>query len=343
MTNKNNISYQLIANRFFALLLALGATFSSFSSYAQKEDKNINYSAILDTNVIVIGDQINLLLSVEQPKGLQIEFPAFKDSIGSGLEIIRQNKQDTISLENGQIKVNKNFLITSFEDGIRKINPFEFKIHEENLMKIIRTDTLLLGVKTFDIDTTKAHFDIVMPIHTPIAFAEIAPWLFGGLLFIAIVILLILYLRKRKKNQPLFVKAKPTEPAHIIALRKLDEIKQQKLWETGKVKQFHSELSDTIRYYLDERFELSTLESTTEEIIKAVKSVDQDQEWHTKLKELLELADLAKFAKFTPMQSENELSLKHAYKIVETSIVEVIPEEENTKEETTIDEAKKKE
>ncbi|PKQ68852.1 hypothetical protein BZG01_03500 [Labilibaculum manganireducens] len=302
----------------------------------------MNYSAQLDTNVIVIGDQINLLLSIEQPKSLRVEFPVFMDSIGSGVEIIKQSPQDTIPLENGNIKVNKNFLITSFNDGVHKMNPFEFKIHDENLMNIIRTDTMLLGVKTFDIDTSKANFDIVMPIHTPIAFAEIAPWIFGGLIVAALIVLLILYLRKRKKNQPLFVKAKPAEPAHIIALRKLDEIKKQKLWETGKVKQFHSDLTDTIRYYLDERFQLSTQESTTDEILKAVNAMEVNSDWHAKLKDILERADLAKFAKFTPLQDENELSLKFAYKIIETTIVEEAPAKEE-KESIAVEETKKEE
>ncbi|WP_461642329.1 hypothetical protein [Labilibaculum euxinus] len=342
MTNRMNIPNKLFAKALVAFAIVLGATFSSFSSFAQEEEKGINYSAQLDTNVIVIGDQINLLLSIEQPKSLRVEFPVFMDSIGSGVEIIKQSPQDTIPLENGNIKVNKNFLITSFDDGVHKMNPFEFKIHDENLMNIIRTDTMLLGVKTFDIDTSKANFDIVMPIHTPIAFAEIAPWVFGGLIVAALIVLLILYLRKRKKNQPLFVKAKPAEPAHIIALRKLDEIKKQKLWETGKVKQFHSELTDTIRYYLDERFQLSTQESTTDEILKAVNAVEVNSDWHAKLKDILERADLAKFAKFTPLQDENELSLKFAYKIIETTIVEEAPAKEE-KESIAVEETKKEE
>ncbi|MDM8160246.1 hypothetical protein QUH73_10510 [Labilibaculum sp. K2S] len=342
MTNRIIIPNKLFAKALVAFAIVLGATFSSFSSYAQEEEKGINYSAQLDTNVIVIGDQINLLLSIEQPKGLRVEFPVFIDSIGSGVEIIKQSPQDTTSLENGNIKVNKNFLITSFNDGVHKMNPFEFKIHDENLMNIIRTDTMLLGVKTFDIDTSKANFDIIMPIHTPIAFAEIAPWVFGGLIVAALIVLLLLYLRKRKKNQPLFVKAKPTEPAHIIALRKLDEIKKQKLWETGKVKQFHSDLTDTIRYYLDERFQLSTQESTTDEILKAVNAVEVNSDWHAKLKDILERADLAKFAKFTPLQDENELSLKFAYKIIETTIVEEASAKEE-KESIAVEETKTEE
>jgi hypothetical protein len=341
MTNKIDILNKRLAKTLFVFAILLGTTFSSFSLFAQEEEKGIRYGVQLDTNLIAIGDQINLLLSVEQPKDLRIEFPVFSDSIGSSVEIIKQSLQDTIPMENGNIKVNKNFLVTSFEDGLHKMNPFEFKIHKDNLMKIIRTDTVLLGVKTFEIDTTKANFDIVMPIETPIAFAEIAPWLFGGLLVVAILALVFIYLRKRKKNQPLFTKTKPAEPAHVIALRRLDKIKKQKLWETGKIKEFHSELTDTLRFYLDERFQLSTQESTTDEILEATKSVDTDAEWKEKLKEILELADLAKFAKLTPLQDENERSLKYAYKLIETSLVEVSPpkgEDEATPRETNKEE-----
>lgn len=341
MTNIIDIPTKHLAKALIAFAIVFGATFSSFLSIAQEEEKGINYSAQLDTNVIAIGDQINLLLSVEQPKNLQIEFPIFMDSIGSGVEIIKQSPQDTITLENGIIKVNKNFLITSFDDGVHKMNPFEFKIHAKDLMNIIRTDTLFLGVKTFEIDTSKANFDIIMPIDTPIAFAEVAPWVFGGLFVVALVVLLLLYLRKRKRNQPLFVKVKPSEPAHVIALRKLDKIKQQKLWETGKVKEFHSELTATIRLYLDDRFELSTQESTTDEILDMTNSVDGKAEWHAKLKEILERADLAKFAKYTPLQDENELSLKLAYSIIETTIVEEKPVKEE--DVPTLEKVKKEE
>lgn len=333
MTNIFNISTKLFAKTLVAFVLVFGASFSS----SAQEDGEIKLSTRLDTNVIVIGDQINLHFSVEQQKGLNVEFPLFQDSISSSVEIIQQTPQDTTQLDNGLIQVNKKFLITSFDDGVHKMNPFEFKIHSENLMRIVRTDTMLLGVKTFEIDTSKAHFDIVMPIQTPIAFIEIAPWLFGGLWLVALIVGLIIYIRKRKKNQPFFKKVKPIEPAHVIALRKLDEIKVKKQWESGKIKQFHSELTDTIRIYLDDRFELSTIESTTDEILDAVDKVEVDSEWKIKLRQILERADLAKFAKFQPLQDENELSLKHAYQLIEKTVEEEeTPKEiEESKEDTT--------
>ena len=329
--NKTLIQNNFLIKAICAFLFILGAALLPFHSSAQEEE-GINYGAQLDTNVIVIGDQINLQLSVEQPKGMRVDFPVFSDSIVSGIEIIKQTPQDTTSLKNGLIKVNKNFLITSFDGGVYKLKPFEFQVHSDNYMNVIRTDTMALGVRTFEIDTTKANFDIVMPIHTPVSFGELAPWVFGGLIFVALIVFLIWYFRWRKQDQPLFAISKPVEPAHVIALRKLDEIKEQKLWQSGKIKQFHSELTDTIRIYLDERYNLTTLESTTDEILTAVNSLEINHEWHANLQEVLERADFAKFAKFQPLPNENERSLQYAYRIVETTIVKEEPEAE--KEET---------
>ena len=318
----------LIKTVAFALISA--SVLFSHNSFAQN-DGGINIKVKLDTNVIVIGDQINLQLSAEQPEETKIGFPVFSDSIVNGVEIIKQFPQDTTKLDNGIIRIDKNYTITSFDGGVYKLKPFEFEVYD-NVNRILRTDTLLLGVKTMQIDTTKGNFDIVMPIATPISFAELAPWLLGGLLVLILIVFLIWYFRFRQKDQPLFAVSKPIEPAHVIALRKLDEIKQKKLWQGGKVKQFHSDLTDTIRLYLDERYNLSTQESTTDEILEAVNSVEVNNEWYTNLREVLERADLAKFAKFQPLPNENERSMKYAYQIVESTIL-IDKEEEKSEEE----------
>jgi hypothetical protein len=334
---KKILMHKFLKRTFTLAMIGVSALLISFQASAQ--DDGINYSVQLDTNMIAIGDQINLNLSVEQPKGLMVAFPVFSDSIVNGVEILKQFPQDTVKMNDGLIKVNKNYTITSFDGGVYKLKPFEFKIHDQNTWKAVRTDTLLLGVQTPKIDTTKANFDIVMPIHTPVSFAELAPWGLGGLLFIALVVFLIWYFKYRKADEPLFAAAKKLkEPAHVIALRKLDEVKKEKLWQTGKVKEFYSELTDTIRIYLDERYQLSTVESTTDEILTAVKSVEVNNNWHSNLREILERADLAKFAKFKPLPDENERSLKYAYEIVENTILveKEEKESEENKEETEV-------
>lgn len=329
MANKITKPKNFLIKTITALTFLLSMVVFSQASFAQ-DNKGINYSVKLDTNVIVIGDQIKLQVSVEQAKDIKIGFPVFSDSIVTGVEIINQFPQDTSILDEGRIKVNKNFLITSFEGGVYKLKPFELKVYDKNSIRVFKSDTLLLGVHTMQIDTTKANFDIVMPIETPLSLAEMAPWLLGALLFIALIGFLIWYFRFRKKDQPLFTAAKPDEPAHIIALRKLDELKKEKLWQSGKIKMFHSEITDTIRCYLDKRYNLSTQESTTDEILEAVSSVEVDNDWHRNLREILQRADLAKFAKFQPLPDENERSLKYAYQIVENTILVDKEKEEET-------------
>jgi len=339
------IGLQTIKKQFKKSLLLVAFALLLSPAMAQNQDEGLKVSVALDTNVIAIGDQINLQLTIDQAKGINVHFPVFTDSISKNIEIIRQWPLDTTKNKDGSVKVNKKFLITSFDGGVHKIPPFVFKLNGANINNIIRTDTLQLGVRSFEIDTTKANFDIAMPIHTPVSFAEVAPWAGGGIVLIAILFAVYYFYRRYKRNQPLFKAEVPAEPAHVIALRKLEEIDSQKLWQTGKIKQYHSDLTDAVRNYLDERFGLATLESTTDETMDAISEDIMPKDLISDLKVILERADLAKFAKFQPLPDENQLSLKYAYRIVEKTLIKetVIeePEEESEPVELTKEEENK--
>ena len=339
------IGLQTIKKQFQRSLLLLSFALLINPAMAQNNDDGLTVSVALDTNVIAIGDQINLKLSIDQSKDIKVIFPVFTDSITKNIEVIRQWPLDTTKNKDGSFKVNKRYLITSFDGGVHKIPPFVFKLNGANINNIIRTDTLQLGVRSFEIDTTKANFDISMPIHTPVSFAEIAPWAGGGLLLIVILFAAYYFYRRHKNNQPLFKAEVPAEPAHVIALRKLEEIDEQKLWQTGHIKQYHSDLTDAVRNYLDERFDLATIESTTDETMDAVSEDIMHKDLIADLKVILERADLAKFAKFQPLPDENQLSLKYAYRIVEKTLIKEAaieePEEESEPAELTKEEENK--
>jgi len=334
------IGLQTIKKQFRTGLLFLSFALLLNPAIAQDKEEGFRYGVALDTNVIVVGDQIKLQLSVDQPKGIRVDFPVFTDSITKNIEIVRQWPLDTTEKKDGSLKINKKFLITSFDGGVHKMPPFEFKLQGENFNNLLRTDTLQLGVRSFEIDTTKANFDIAMPIHTPVSFAEVAPWAMGGLVILALLFAGFYFYRRYKRNQPLFKAEVPAEPAHVIALRKLEEIETQKLWQTGHIKRYHSDLTDTVRNYLDERFDLTTLESTTDETLEAISEAIMSKDLIADLKVILERADLAKFAKFQPLPDENELSLKYAYRIIEKTLVEETEKEETEKEAEQIELAK---
>ena len=339
------IGLQTIKKQFQKSLLLLSFALLLNPAMAQNNEDGLTVNVALDTNVIAIGDQINLKLSIDQPKDITVIFPVFTDSITKNVEVIRQWPLDTTKNKDGSFNVNKRYLITSFDGGVHKIPPFVFKLNGANINNIIRTDTLQLGVRSFEIDTTKANFDIAMPIHTPVSFAEVAPWAGGGLLLVVILFAAYYFYRRYKRNQPFFKAEVPVEPAHVIALRKLEEIDEQKLWQTGKIKQYHSDLTDAVRNYLDERFDLATLESTTDETMDAVSEEIMHKDLIADLKVILERADLAKFAKFQPLPDENQLSLKYAYRIVEKTLIKEVvveePEEESEPAELTKEEENK--
>ncbi len=335
------IGLQTIKKQFKSSLLLLSFALLFNPAMAQNDDNNLTVNVALDTNVIAIGDQINLKLSIDQPKGILVDFPVFSDTITKNIEVIKQWPLDTVKNENGKLSVSKNILITSFDGGVHKIPPFVFKLSGENINNIIRTDTMELGVRSFEIDTTKANFDIAMPIHTPVSFAEVAPWAGGGVLLVIILFAVYYFYRRYKNNQPLFKAEVPVEAAHVIALRELEKIDGRKLWQTGQIKQYHSDLTDTVRNYLDERFGLATIESTTDETMDAISEDMMDKDLISDLKTILERADLAKFAKFQPLPDENQLSLKYAYRIVEKTLIKETVKEETEEDAEEIDSATK--
>jgi hypothetical protein len=153
-------------------------------------------------------------------------------------------------------------------------------------------------------------------------------WLILLVLFIAVALVyyLIYY---RKGEVPQFLKIKPKEPAHIIALRRLEQIRNEKIWKTGQYKEYHVQVTGVLREYLDNRFGLNALEMTSSEILNGIED-NLNSEDYSKLKEMLEIADAVKFAKAVPLQNENDLSLKNAFEIVENT-KEVVQEESNSK------------
>ncbi|HBS85152.1 MAG: hypothetical protein A2W91_01570 [Bacteroidetes bacterium GWF2_38_335] len=141
------------------------------------------------------------------------------------------------------------------------------------------------------------------------------------------------YYQKKKLNAP--VPEIPREPAHIIAFRSLTDLKEKKLWQANKIKEYHSELTEIIRRYIEHRFRIMALEQTTAEIMADIEKHRALDETNFKLlKQTLELADLVKFAKLTPLPDENDVSMRNSWQLVDNTkqVEEIKPEKENNVE-----------
>ena len=140
-----------------------------------------------------------------------------------------------------------------------------------------------------------------------------------ALLLAGVIYLLVRYLHKRGKHLSDLFKPAPPVPAHIVAIEALEKLRNEKLWQNNKHKQYYSGLSDILRTYLAGRFEVGAMEMTTDEIADALREVDIEHKSKMDLLSVLRDADLVKFAKATPEANDNELAYDKAFYFVENT------------------------
>ena len=145
----------------------------------------------------------------------------------------------------------------------------------------------------------------------------------------ALLFALRYHLSKRGKHLRDLFKPAPPAPPHVEAIRALEGLHNQKLWQNNKHKAYYSGLTDILRRYLAGRYGIGALEMTSDEIIDAVRPLDLPRKSAMELTALLREADLVKFAKATPEAARNEEAYQWAYYFVEeTKPVEEQPSAE---------------
>lgn len=156
---------------------------------------------------------------------------------------------------------------------------------------------------------TNALRDIKPPVAIPTGWAWLW-WTLGVLAVAALAGWAWRWWRRRRAAVP----AVPVIPAHIRAKQKL----QQALALIGQPREFCILVSDTIRYYLEERFTFHAPERTTEEFLYELQATDlltRDQK--ESLGEFLQQCDLVKFARYEPREPELYALHASALRLVE--------------------------
>lgn len=309
------------------LILSLFIATEAFSA-----ENKARISAKFTPDSIAIGEQFKLRVEVTKDLMQEIALPEFKNNMfNERFEILSSSPLDTIDKKDRSITLSKEYLMTVFDPGFYTTGRFPVLVASRNSLDTLFSDEQLsLMVTTYEIDTaTMEIFDIVEPLDMPLKFGEFSGYLFGSLLVIAALVFLIMWLvrhfkisRKAERKQ---------EKAHVIAIRKLESLHHQKLWQSSKHKLYYTSLTDILREYLERRYGVKAMEMTTPEIMDALRDIDLPAVSRDNLKLLLARADFVKFAKFTPEASDNETSYTWAYYFVEET--KVLEQEINTKEE----------
>lgn len=296
----------------------------------------ITVQAKIDSSMLLIGEQTTLRLEVIQDKNSTVQFPILTDSIVKGIDIVSVSKQDTSVLENGQLKINRDVIITSFDSALYYIPSLKFFAGKDSF----ETNPLSLKVYTIPVDTTKGIYDIKPIYKAKIDWKQVFMIVLIILLSLAVLVIVYLYIKKRffSKNETVQEAKIPSIPPHELALKELDRIKDEKIWQQGRIKEYYTEVTTVLRLYIEHRFLIAALEMTSDEILESLQQLDiAPKTIENKLQQILVVADLVKFAKWIPTTLEIETTLNKAYSFVnqtkdETTSTEVDAINENESE-----------
>ena len=272
-------------------------------------------SASIDSTMLMIGDQTAMHLSVTQEANERVEMPVFGETLQDGIEIVDRSAVDTTTLPDGRLQLSQELTLTSFKDSLFAVAPIAVVSGGDTFW----TEPMALNViQPFEVDSSLAITDIKDIEKAPIYWWGIIRWILLALAVIGLFVGAyygVLWYRKHFLKEEEAIEPELLRPADEVALEKLDEIKAQKIWKDGKVKEYQTELTDVVREYISRRFDVQSTEKTSDETLRAMKPLI-DKELFAKLSKMLQLADLVKFAKWHTTPDENEQALSTAYEFV---------------------------
>ncbi len=283
-----------------------------------------------DSTEIVIGDHLHVTMNFSVPKEAVVPVPIINQELLSQqnppIDWIENSKIDTQFLNN-KIQYQQTITVTAFDSGSYQFPTIS--IIDQDSMVLAQSQPLYFNVTTFPVDTTAAFKDNKGNVNTPFTLHEFwlyakkyYPFILLGMAIMGIVIYLIIrYQKRKKKTKTVIAKPKPKVKADVKAIKALQRLRQKKLWEQGKVKGYYSELTDILRIYMEDRWEVYAMEMVTTEILDELKQLDIESSTISSIRKTLELSDLVKFAKCDPLPDEHDAAFKSIQNFVEKTKV----------------------
>ena len=276
---------------------------------------------------ILIADQ--LLYGVDLSgveAGTQYAPPQLGDSL-QRIVFLRPWQLDTLKVHKAKkgrplsYDLRLSTVLTAFDEGEYQMSELPVgRLTPDGVVDTLLFDAVRFEVKTMPVDTTSFQpHDLKDVIRYPLTAAEVLPWV--GLFYLVVLSVIAAVCLVKMRRRKLTEGPQSKDPAHIVALRKLDTFRGDKLWAPEKQKQFYSGVTDVLREYIASRYDIGAMEMTTKEIFREMKPKFEDEPSDRKallgdLENLFETADYVKFAKHTASEQENAAVLPLAVRFV---------------------------
>ncbi len=270
-----------------------------------------------------IGDYIRIEITASGNSNGSYFWPAANEI--APYEVITVNPVDTVIV--GGETVYKQKIIFSVYEANKYYFPqvtIPYKKPNDNTAYFAVSDSLPFIVKSIAVDTTatikpiKLIQDVVVVDFTPLYIFLIIN------VIIAVAFIIYFFFIRKEIKTTLAKPAGPQKSFYEIAIDNLRLLDEKKLWQQDELKLYYSELTDILRLYIEQRFTVNALESTSDEILEQLNHIAITKPFTDDVAFILQLADMAKFAKSRPLPNENVKAMELAQQFVESTKAEEV-------------------
>lgn len=305
---------------------------------------NVLARAALNNTEVAIGDQVELKINISAPSGTEIKAGGWRSSndfddtnaetgLPASLEIISNTALNVVA-ESPELLLEQWYTFQIFDTGYVFVPAlaFPFKSADGQKIDTAFTEPLLLTVRGVPLNDKSELMPIKPIIEEGLNWLDFWPLYLG--LFLVIGGFLIWRYLKHQASKKTVPPPPPPKPAHVLALEALTELESKQLWQNAQTKTYYSQLSLILRKYLEGRFGIPALESTTKQITHALKAkIDFDPQQSSELGELLQLSDLVKFARAEPAANLHQRGLERVRQFVKNTVPAPIISPDESEEE----------
>ena len=272
----------------------------------------------------LIGDYLRLSVTATTDTLHSISWPA-PESFSDNLDVISAAPLDTLQ-EAGSITYSTEIIFSAYDSGNYLIRRVPFLITDKQGTDTLYTDSIAVRIETLPVDTTQAFKPIKENLQVDYKDRRWMYYTAGGLVLLALLLLALRWWKRRRKQ----VAAAPAMAKTSLsqwALGQLQQIEQQQYWQQGQVKEYYTALTNVLRMYLEQRFDIPAMEATSDEVVEQMSQLQIET---NTIQQILQLADMAKFAKSRPVGEQNSRAMELATAFVHQTTPDNDPEVEIT-------------
>jgi len=314
----------------------------------QKMQAGASMKLTVDKTSIGIAERLRYILTVETDADLNADFDGVGDRFGS-FQVIERSAFGPIVLQDKRLRWQREYVLLPTDVGTAALPSLSVAFlptkiacvsaddcelsahgrrsahhHEPRPAFELDTDPIDVLVDSIlppDVDLTRPR-DVLAPrsieaMQTEAVNEREWGWILGGLA--AMVLAAFGYMRRRSSEPGVPISGvTPPDPASR-ALSALAGLRSEGLPELGRHDEHCSRLSDILRSYIDEGFNIPALELTTGELSRLINQHEQLQFQHPSIKQLLARTDLARFGHQYPEPNQSLDMIEQTESIVQAT------------------------